>query len=99
MRKNFAYVCSINFNRLGKTRLQLLAKYSANGDCPGIVCRKVQPCGLLGHNILQSMTSSCPPLALPLHEWGAPLAQLVECRTLDRKVVGSNLTRGAVLCP
>ena len=30
---------------------------------------------------------------------GAPLAQLVECRTLDRKVVGLNLTRGAVLCP
>ena len=26
---------------------------------------------------------------------GAPLAQLVECQTLDRKVVGSNLTRGA----
>ena len=39
------------------------------------------------------------------HNWahrsisGAPLAQLVECRTLDRKVPGSNLTRGAVLCP
>ena len=30
---------------------------------------------------------------------GAPLAQLVECRTLDRKVAGSNLARGAVLCP
>ena len=23
----------------------------------------------------------------------------VECRTLDRKVAGSNLPRGAVLCP
>ena len=30
---------------------------------------------------------------------GAPLAQSVECRTLDRKVTGSNLARGAVLCP
>ena len=30
---------------------------------------------------------------------GAPLALLVECRTLDRKVAGSNHTRGAVLCP
>ena len=30
---------------------------------------------------------------------GAPLAQLVECRSLDRKVTGSNLTRGEVLCP
>ena len=29
---------------------------------------------------------------------GAPLAQLVECRTLDHKVVGSNLMKGAVLC-
>ena len=27
---------------------------------------------------------------------GTPLAQMVECRTLDRKVAGSNLTRGAV---
>ena len=31
--------------------------------------------------------------------WGAPLAQLVECQTLDREVAGSNLTRGVVLCP
>ena len=30
---------------------------------------------------------------------GAPLAQLVECRTRDCKVMGLNLTRGAVLCP
>ena len=30
---------------------------------------------------------------------GAPSAQLVECRTRDRKVMGLNLTRGAVLCP
>ena len=30
---------------------------------------------------------------------GAPLAQLVECRTLYSKVDGSNLARGAVLCP
>ena len=32
---------------------------------------------------------------------GAPLAQLVECWTLDQdlEVVGSNYTRGAVLCP
>ena len=31
---------------------------------------------------------------------GAPLAQLEEYRTLDHiKVAGSNLTRGAVLCP
>ena len=30
---------------------------------------------------------------------GAPLPQLVECQTLDRKVVGSNLTRSVVLCP
>ena len=30
---------------------------------------------------------------------GAPLAQLVECRTRDRKVMGLNLARGAVLCP
>ena len=30
---------------------------------------------------------------------GAPLAQLVECQTLDRKVAGLNLTRGTVLCP
>ena len=34
-----------------------------------------------------------------LNKWEAPLAQLVECRTLNRKVAGSNLTRGAVLCP
>ena len=27
------------------------------------------------------------------------LAQFVECRTLDRKVADSNLTRGAVICP
>ena len=33
------------------------------------------------------------------HGRGAPLAQFVECRTLDCKVVGSNLTKGAVLCP
>ena len=30
---------------------------------------------------------------------GALLAQLVKCRTHDRKVAGLNLTRGAVLCP
>ena len=30
---------------------------------------------------------------------GAKLAQLVECQTLDHKVVGLNLTRGEVLCP
>ena len=30
---------------------------------------------------------------------GALLAQLVEYRTLDGKVIGSNLTRGALLCP
>ena len=30
---------------------------------------------------------------------GTPLAQLVKCRTFDRKVAGSNLTRSAVLCP
>ena len=29
----------------------------------------------------------------------AALAQLVECRTLDRRVVGSNLTLGTMLCP
>ena len=29
----------------------------------------------------------------------APLAQLVELMTRDRKVMGLNLTRGAVLCP
>ena len=29
----------------------------------------------------------------------APLVQLVKCLTLDRKVAGANLTRGAVLCP
>ena len=29
----------------------------------------------------------------------APFAQLVECRTFDDKVAGSNLTRGAVFCP
>ena len=37
--------------------------------------------------------------SFPSNEFGAPIAQLVEHRTLDRKVVGSNLTRGAVLCP
>ena len=34
--------------------------------------------------------------------WGSTitaLAQLVDCRTLDHKVAGSNLTRGVVLCP
>ena len=36
---------------------------------------------------------------LHLRESGAPLALLVECRSLDRKVAGSNLARGAVLCP
>ena len=30
--------------------------------------------------------------------WGAPIAQLVERRTLNRKVAKSNLTRVAVLC-
>ena len=30
---------------------------------------------------------------------GAPIAQLGECRTLDGKVAGSILSRGAVLCP
>ena len=30
---------------------------------------------------------------------GVPLAQLVECRTPDRKIAGSNLTRSAALCP
>ena len=30
---------------------------------------------------------------------GVTLAQLVECRIRDRKVMGLNLTRGAVLCP
>ena len=29
----------------------------------------------------------------------APLTQLVVCQTLDHKVAGSGLTRGAVLCP
>ena len=28
---------------------------------------------------------------------GAPLPQLVECRTLDRKVAGANLTRDAAV--
>ena len=30
--------------------------------------------------------------------WEAPIAQLGERRTLDRKVAGSILTRGAMLC-
>ena len=30
---------------------------------------------------------------------GAPIAPLGECRTLDRKVAGSILSRGTVLCP
>ena len=30
---------------------------------------------------------------------GAPIAQSGECRTLDRKVPGLILIRGAVLCP
>ena len=29
----------------------------------------------------------------------AALTQLVECRTLDRRVAGSNLTLGMMLCP
>ena len=29
----------------------------------------------------------------------AALAQLVECRPLDRRVAGSNLTLGTMLCP
>ena len=33
------------------------------------------------------------------HRLGAPLTQLIECQTLDRKVVGSNFTRGTVLYP
>ena len=32
-------------------------------------------------------------------QMGAQLAQLVECQTLDRKVTGSKLTRGALLFP
>ena len=39
----------------------------------------------------------CRQNYLPHHHWGAPLAQLIDCWTLDRKVAGSNLTRGAVL--
>ena len=35
----------------------------------------------------------------PICVSGAPLAQLVECRTLDCKVAGLNLSRGKVLCP
>ena len=34
-----------------------------------------------------------------LGSYTAEGVQLVECQTLDRKVAGSNLTRGAVLCP
>ena len=30
---------------------------------------------------------------------GAPIAQLEVCQTLDRKVAGSILTWGRVLCP
>ena len=36
---------------------------------------------------------------LYLSRLGELLAQLVECRTFDCKVSGSNFTRGAVLCP
>ena len=35
------------------------------------------------------------PVSLHLLTSRGPLAQLVECRTLDRKVAGSNLTRSA----
>ena len=36
---------------------------------------------------------------IPPLQAGAPIAQLGERRTLDRKVTGSILNRGAVLCP
>ena len=35
----------------------------------------------------------------PKDRLGAPIAQLGESWTLDRKVAGKNLTWGAVLCP
>ena len=39
-----------------------------------------------------------PPVQAQNTIKGAPIAQLGECRTLDRKVAGLILTRGVVLC-
>ena len=36
---------------------------------------------------------------LSIYVVGAPSSQLVECQALYHKIGGSNLTRGAVLCP
>ena len=35
----------------------------------------------------------------PISRMVAAVKKLVECRTLDREIAGSNLTRGALLCP
>ena len=40
-----------------------------------------------------------PAYGLRTVVWGATIAQLGEHRTPDRKVVGSILTQGVLLCP
>ena len=52
---------------------------------------------LLGEWVLISPALPVWESPYSVHGRGAPFAQLVECRTLDRKVPGSNLTRGCVV--
>ena len=49
--------------------------------------------------VMPVLTTKMRISSLILHIAGAQIAQLVESRTPDRKVVCSNLDRGAVLCP
>ena len=56
---------------------------------------------IIGINgMFQSLVNTTAPNTLPqpLFEGGAPIAQLGEHWTLDRKVAGSILNRGVVLC-
>ena len=61
------------------------------------LCKRITPSFHLKYTILEPLTKHAPISAHKVLV--APLAQLVECRTLDCKVPGLILTRGAVLCP
>ena len=49
--------------------------------------------------VMPILTTKMQISSLILHIVGAQIAQLVESQTPDRKIMSSNLTRGAVLCP